>query len=146
MTLRKKGQYWYGDGQADIPGELRRYGEANGYLPTEFADARCPCGGAVFRLRTDEDEGAAVRTCSACGEGHPIGDSAEYLEGATLEEHVCMCDGPEFEITVGVALYDASEDVRWLYIGCRCTACGLVGNFADWKNEFPNFREFLARV
>jgi len=36
--------------------------------------------------------------------------------------------------------------VKWLYLGCRCVACGLVACYGDWKNEFEDFREFLKRV
>ena len=55
-------------------------------------------------------------------------------------------DATAFEITVGVALYADSEDVRWLYIGCRCPECNLSGCYGDWKNEFIGFRDLLARV
>jgi len=146
MTLRKRGKYWYGDSQADIRDELTRYGKLNEYVPTQFADARCQCGGTQFRLRMDENEGAAVRICTACGGEHPIGDSGEYLDDAELEEHGCVCSEDAFEITVGVSLYDGSDDVRWLYVGCRCSACGLTGCYGDWKNEFIGYRKLLARV
>ena len=88
----------------------------------------------------------AVRICAACAHEHPIGDSDEYLDEAELDDCVCVCDGDQFEITVGVALYDDSEDVKWLYIGCRCPTCGLTGVYGDWKNEFNGYRELLARV
>jgi hypothetical protein len=56
------------------------------------------------------------------------------------------CGGEEFEITVGVSLYEGSEDVRSLYIGCRCPGCGLSAVYGDWKNEFNGYRDLLARV
>lgn len=146
MTLRKRGKWWYGDSQADIRDELARVGTLNEYVPTHFADAACQCGCNTFRLRMDEDAGAAVRICTACGNEHPIGDSDEYLDGAELGDHECVCGKDAFEITVGVSLYDDSEDVRWLYVGCRCPACGLTGCYGDWKNEFLDYRNLLARV
>ena len=100
----------------------------------------------MLRLALDDDGGAAVRACVACGAEHPIGDSGEYLEGAELGECACPCGGEAFEIAAGVSLYDGSEDVRWLYLGCRCSACGLTAVYGDWKNEFPGYRELLARV
>ena len=106
--------------------ELLRYAAENGYPVHHFADAVCTCGGKVFRLALDDDEGAAVRTCVACGSEHPIGDSAEYLDGAELEECACSCGREELEITVGVSLYRDSEDVRWLYLACRCPGCDLA--------------------
>lgn len=146
MALRKRGKYWYGDSQADIRDELIRFGNLNEHVPTKFADARCRCGGTAFRLRMDEDEGAAVRVCLACNDEHAIGDSVEYLDEAHLQEHDCVCGQAAFEVTVGVSLYDGSDDVRWLYVGCRCPACGLTGCYGDWKNEFIDFRKLLARV
>jgi hypothetical protein len=146
MALRKRGKSWYGDSQADIRGELARVGKLNEYVPTQFADARCRCGCTTFRLATDEAAGVAIRACTACGGEHPMGDSDEFLQDAELTDHCCLCGQEPFEITVGVSLYDESDDVRWLYVGCRCPACGLVGCYADWKNEFLDYRKLFARV
>ncbi len=146
MALKKRGKWWYGDSQADIRSELKRYGDLNEYEPTHFADAKCACGSTTFGLSVDDTEGAAVRTCSKCGNEHPIGDSADFLNEAELEKSVCVCEKEHFEITVGVSLYDDSEDVRWLYVGCRCPSCGLTGCYGDWKNEFQDYRKLLANV
>lgn len=146
MALKNRGEHCYGDGQADIREELVRYSKANTYVAHQFADAVCDCGGKTFRLELDDGEGAAVRHCTACASEHPIGDSAEYLQNAELEECACPCEREEFEISVGVSLYAESEDVRWLYLGCRCVSCGLVAVYGDWKNEFTGFRALLARV
>jgi len=144
MTLQKRGKYRYGDSQTDIREEITRY-STNEYIAQYFADAVCRCGGKSFRLLLD-DGTAAVRICAACSDEHPIGDSDEYLAEADLGECACPCGGERFEITVGVSLYDDSEDVKWLYIGCRCPSCGLVAVYGDWKNEFEGYRELLARV
>ena len=50
----------------------------------------------------------------------------------------CPCGGEGFEITAGVSLYEGSEDVEWLYLGCRCPRCGLVAVFGDWATEVPS--------
>jgi hypothetical protein len=146
MALQKRAQYWYGDTQSDLHAEITRYGKLNGYIPTQFASAVCVCGANTFRLRLDDNEGAAVRICSKCGTVHPIGDSDEYLAEAELEDRECICGGDLFEITVGVALYDGTEDVKWLYLGCRCPGCSMVGCYGDWKNEFLDYHKLLARV
>ena len=57
-----------------------------------------------------------------------------------------MCDGQAFELLTGVALHADSHDVRWVYLGCRCVQCNLVGVFADWKAEAGDADAFLARV
>lgn len=146
MALIKRGKHWYGDSQADISAELLRQSLLNEYPAEHFADAVCSCGGRGFRLNIDDNEGAAVRVCVSCGDEHPIGDSAEYLDDAELEECECPCGRNTFEITVGVSLYEGSEDVRWLYLGCRCSACGLIGCYGDWKNEYEGYQELLRLV
>ena len=145
--MRKRGKWRYGDSQADIRAEIVRYSKENGYLAGQFADAVCSCGGRVFGLLLDDEAGVASRVCVACdAEAHPIGDSAEFMDEAEEEECACPCGEEAFEITVGVSLYADSEDVRWLYVGCRCPACKLTAVYGDWKNEFNGYRELLARV
>ncbi len=146
MTLTRRGETSYGTEQADIAAEITRYSKKAGYPAEHFAQAACACGGTTFFLTLDETEGAAVRKCTSCGFEHPIGDSDEFLEGAELEECACSCSAGVLEITVGVSLYEESEDVRWLYLGCRCPACGLTGVYGDWKNEFNGFRALLGKV
>lgn len=145
MALITRDKHFYGDSQADIREYLSKYSSSE-YAVHHFADAFCKCGNRTFGLRIDDIEGAAVRICKACGNDHPIGDSEEFLAKAELEECECPCGQSILEITVGVSLYDGSEDVRWLYIGCRCPNCGLTGCYGDWKNEYPGYRELLARV
>ncbi|UQA60518.1 hypothetical protein [Polyangium aurulentum] len=146
MSLKRRGKHAYGDTQADIRAEVRRYSKRNGYEATHFADAVCVCGAKVFALKLDDDEGAAVRTCASCRHEVPIGDSADYLADAELGECACPCGAETFEITVGVSLYDGTEAVRWLYLGCRCPACGLTAVYGDWKNEYESYAELLAQV
>lgn len=144
--LKQRGKYRYGDSQADIRDELLRYSKLNAYPTQQFADARCNCGARSFRLRLDDTAGAAVRACLVCKSEHSIADSGDFLAEAALEECACPCGREEFEITVGLSLYDDSEDVRWLYIGCRCAKCGITAVYGDWKNEFSGYQQLLAKV
>jgi hypothetical protein len=145
MALRKSGSNFIGDCQSDIPEALKKYSQ-DGYLAEHFQDAICTCGHRLFRLMVDDNEGAAIRICESCEKEHPIGDSADYLEDAELEECECPCGNGIFEITAGVALYTDSEAVRWLYLGCRCPKCGLTACYADWKNEFEGYLDFLKMI
>jgi hypothetical protein len=147
MALKKRGKWRFGDNQADIRTEIIRYSKKE-YLAHHFADCVCKqCGGKSFELLIDDNTGVAARMCLGCeADLHPIGDSAEYLDEADEEECVCPCGQEAFEITVGVSLYADSDDVRWIYIGCRCISCGLTAVYGDWKNEYNGFQELLAMV
>jgi hypothetical protein len=146
MALRTEGKYSYGDSQEDIKEFLTFYSTSNGYPAEHFADAVCTCGSRSFRLYVDDNEGVAQRACIHCGHLHYMGDSAEYAEDAELEECECPCGLSHFEVTVGVALYPKSEDVKWLYVGGRCPECSLIGCYGDWKNEFSGYRGFLNLI
>jgi hypothetical protein len=146
MALRRENNQSFGDTQADVRDELVRYSKLSGYAAEHFADAKCKCGSTQFKLLMDENAGAAARLCPSCGEEHGMGDSDEYADEAELYMSECTCGGDFFEITVGVSLYAESEDVRWLYVGCRCPACSLTGCYGDWKNEFNGYQQLLANV
>jgi hypothetical protein len=146
MAIEKRGEHWYGDSQADITAEIARYIERNAYPAEHFAEAVCECGKRTFRLLVDDDHGAAVRVCVSCGRDHPIGDTAEYLSDAVLEECECPCGSGTVEVTAGVALYEGSEDGEPLYVGCRCPACGLVACCSDWPIEYEGYQELLGRI
>jgi uncharacterized protein YacL (UPF0231 family) len=147
MTLEKRGEYCYGDSQSDIREEIIRYSKAVGYVAdSHFADAVCKCGGRIFSILLDGDEGAVARTCIQCDYQHPIGDSEDYLDEADLHQCECLCGAETFEVTAGIALYPESDDVRWFYLGLRCQQCGLTGVYGDWKNEYTDYRKLLEMV
>lgn len=87
MTLKKKGKFWYGTTQEDLRTEMRRYSVDNVYEATRYAASACACGGKTFTLDTDEDAGVALRTCTACGNEHYMGDSASYADEAEPARH-----------------------------------------------------------
>ncbi|MGB3313675.1 MAG: hypothetical protein WBB85_04645, partial [Albidovulum sp.] len=116
--LRRRGNKSFGEGPADIRSELERYSDLNGYPATLFGQCRYPCGHSRFRLRVDEAEGYMERVCQNCSAAHAIGDSARFAEDAVPEECACPCGGEDFAITIGLALYSDSSDIRWVYAGC----------------------------
>lgn len=122
---------------------------SQGSYPIEhMADSVCvACAGRIFSVLFDETQGISLRLCKDCGDEHWMGDSAEYIdEVEELDPAVCTCGHESFQVTVGVALYQGSKDVKWVYLGCACEACGLGGVYADWKNEFPDYNTYLQRV
>jgi hypothetical protein len=150
MSITKTGSSYFGTCQEDIRTELARYATVNGYEIHHFKDVVCSCGNTTFTLYIDDEECVAGRQCTSCNVQHVMLDGEEYIEDAELYHAVCTCEAEPFEITVGVSLYSTeiglSEDVRWLYIGCRCPSCNLVGCYADWKNEFNGYQEFLSKA
>ena len=64
---------------------MRRYSVDNVYGPP--ATPPRPAPAATFTLDTDEDAGVALRTCTACGNEHYMGDSASYADEAEPARH-----------------------------------------------------------
>lgn len=58
---------WTGADPDDIDEYLAAYSD-QGYPVRRVSHARCgACGSATFRIRVDDEEGCAERTCAACG-------------------------------------------------------------------------------
>lgn len=143
-VIDKSGEWWIGTEASDIDEYLRTYTE-DGYPASLFAQAVCICGLAVFRLRIDNVEGCAHRTCTACGREHLICDSDEFVGDATLTPVTCPSGGDEFEIAVGFSHSDATT-VRWITVGVRCVQCGLLGSPVDWKIDYTPTAHLYDRV
>jgi len=132
VTIDTSGEWWKGS----EPYDLREYLDAleETYPIDAFALAKCQCGTMSFQLEFDSSEGVARRTCSKCSHAHFICDSEEYWSEAEPQTWKCIeCANPYGNIGVGFSLYEGETDVRWLYVGVRCAACGTLGCFADWK-------------
>ncbi len=118
----------------------------NGYPTEHFAGATCSCGSQLFELYEEETQGCAIRVCARCRNEHFIGDTEEYLDACDeFVRRICNCGAEDLRITVGVALYRGSDDIRWLYVGAGCPKCQLAGVYVDWKVELADFRIVLER-
>jgi hypothetical protein len=133
MAIDTNGKWWKGTAPEDVRAYLEAYAE-DGYQMHDFRSARCPCGGVAFRLEADADEGVARRTCTLCGGVRFIADSEEYWSDADPEVWNCVDCGSEVtNVGVGFSLYGDQRGIRWVYVGARCTRCGILGCFAEWK-------------
>jgi hypothetical protein len=145
MTVDTSGKWWTGTDPDDVREFLVAYSE-DAYVVDEFGLARCACGSIDFHLWADDDEGAAKRRCARCASEQFVCDSAEYWSDAKPEQWRCIeCDGDVTNVGVGFSLYADSRDVRWLYVGVRCTSCGILGCFAGWKVGYVD-DTLMARV
>jgi hypothetical protein len=105
----------------------------------------CTCAGDKFRVRVDDDEGYAARTCISCDTTHLIFDSAEVLDDARPGDATCPCGGETFNAAAGFAPFDEGE-IRWVYLGLRCVADGVLGCYADWKIDYVPSTQLFERI
>jgi hypothetical protein len=145
MVIDPRGEFWKGSEASDLRKYLERY-TSQAYAAQEFRNAKCTCGSEEFRLDCDDDEGTARRTCSRCKQEHFICDSEEYWDGAEPDQCICICEKSIFNIMVAFALYPESDDVKWMYIGCRCVACGILGCYGDWKIGYGPSNQLFDKV
>ena len=162
MALTPSGIVWEGvqwlrgDSVADLDEYLR------GRMPDEpdhrFVHPVCQgCGGDVFSLTGDAEQGVMTRACVRCilseddavaeRASHPICDGGDYADDADDDEYGCPCRrSEEFRLSVAfthvdVAALDESDGpterlVKWVYVGGMCVRCGIVGLYADWKIDY----------
>ena len=115
MSIDRRGQWWKGTTADDIAEYLAEY-TAEGYPATEFRTARP----VIIR------EGRIAHALSASA-------AIPVIFSPVLDGDTVLVDG---------GLTD-NLPVRWLYIGCRCTACGILGCYADWKVAYSPSRHLL---
>lgn len=150
MTIDTSGKWWVGTEAADIADYLTAF-KAEGYEVHETRLCKCGCGSAAFVLEADRDEGCALRTCAVCSSKHFICDSAEFWEEAKPEAWKCTeCQSDTCNMGVGFSLHEPEggrqPDVRWISIGQRCTKCGTLGCFVDWKVGYGPSHHLLGQA
>lgn len=115
----------------DIRQEIERYSAENGFPANDFEPLVCDCGCEEFTLFSDARGGGALAVCAECEMNLSIYDSADFIED--IGQNICECGHDRLYLMTGMAHYPDTVDVRWVYVGAKCTACGLVGVFVDWE-------------
>ena len=59
-------------------------------------------------------------------------DSIVALEDADMTRLRCRPGHTAFNLAVGFAYRD-DGDIRWVHLGSRCVADGILGAVAEWK-------------
>jgi len=119
---------------------------------TSFGFVTVPVAPKVFKLEASVGDAAARRTCSRCERTHFMLDSEKCWDNTEEEPQLLectKCGSTETNVGVGFSLYQEGQvkgEVHWLYIGYRCTACGLLGSFADWKVARVGVRHLFESV
>ena len=158
MAIDKAGEWW----KSEVAADIRPYLSAltnTGYPATEYRQCACRCGSTEFHAEYDSDEGLCRRICSECKFVHYICDSDEFWEEGNPEALVCaVCQEMQFNLMVGFAFYEVElkrkwfflkqrpKFIRWIYVGCRCTNCKVLGCYAEWKSGSENTRKLMDMV
>jgi hypothetical protein len=133
MAIDRSGMWWTGENLDDLSAYLRELC-ADSYPADQVRHCRCSqCDGIVFGLRADRNEGTARRTCRTCGAKQFIADSRDHWADCSPRTWKCVCGCRDANLAVAYSLFDESGDVRWITVGQRCTGCGVMGSYVDWK-------------
>lgn len=144
MAIDTSGKWWKGEGFADIADYMRGLTQ-DGYGAEKVLPSQCSCGGQVFRLIVDRDEGCAKRVCVNCSSETGIGDSDEIWADSSPKPVKCPCGNRTFELGVAFAFRE-SGDVRWIYVGHRCVKCGVLGCSIDWEIDYSPTDHLLNKT
>ena len=144
-VIDTSGNWWKGEGFDDLKEYLAAF-TSQTYVAEEIRQSFCKsCGGDVFGLSVDSDEGCVQRVCCSCAAPAIIGDGEDSWGEASPEAVLCPCGAGAFQVGVGFSLIDSGE-VRWITVGVRCTTCGVLGACADWKIDYQPSRQLLDMV
>ena len=134
MSIDKRQEYWHGDCPEDIIEYLDGYSE-NEISKTVIVKCR-QCGSDILTCEIDAFEGVIEVGCTACDTKRFLLDVDEWGDEDEPENLECpLCKMNQANIVVGF-VYRASGGVKWVYIGCRCIGCGLLGSCGDWKISY----------
>ena len=143
--IDKSREYWHGDCANDIDEYLKEYTEVPNI---DIKPVVChTCGSDVLALRIDYNEAAIQVKCPTCGAKKIILDCEEVWEDA--RPRLCKCPecktSKEHNVKVGFIRRE-NGSVKWVYIGNRCTNCGLLGSVLDWKISYEPTDEMERNI
>jgi len=142
MAIDKSKKYWHGDNAKDVVDYLDIYSE-NEIDKTVIVKCK-QCNSEIFSFRIDVEEGAIEVACVECSHTVLLLDSEDYWEVCEPKNAKCPgCNKNHFNIAVGFIhrkkagfFNRKNNDVKWIYIGNRCIACGLLGSYGDWSIKY----------
>ncbi len=138
-------KYWTGDNGDDISEWLRLY---SGDESMDIKPVLChSCGNDSFNMRVDQREGAVQVVCTKCGTKKILLDCDEVWKDAKPRLRTCpVCKTcKSFHVRVGFIRRE-NGSVKWVYIGNRCTNCGTLGSYLDWKINYEPTDEMEQNI
>ena len=146
MTIDKSGKWWKGSSPEDLNDYLKEF-SGDSYPIDRFALLHCQCDSTMFAIEIDEDEECGKGICSTCGESNFIADSQENWGTVAPRKYECIeCHSKEANIGLGFALTEDHEAVKWIFLGCRCAKCGVLGCMIDWKISYEPSLHFIPNA
>lgn len=138
-------KYWAGDAAEDISEYLRLYSEED---DIDVKPVIChSCGNDAFELRVDQNEDVIQVKCTKCGTKKILLDGEDFWEDSRPRLRKCsVCKSSKsYNVRVGF-LRRANGSVKWVYIGNRCTDCGTLGSYLDWKIDYEPTDEIEGNI
>ncbi len=123
---------------------VAEFGDVHAEPADRVIHSQCACGGSSFWMQCSEEDGVAMRTCTACKQHAYIGDSDEHWADADTGDAMCPCGKKIFDIAVGYCT-TSTGDVSWMIVGALCSACDQIGVYADWSIDFEPSAFLLER-
>jgi len=133
VAIDTSGKWWKGTEFADVEGYLREL-KPGGYPVDRVIQGRCTCGSTVFEVEVDQDEELARTVCVECGRAGFVADAEEHWSDAKPRRIKCPGRHGRYEVGLGLCIRDG-QWVRWMSLGLRCTACGVLSSPVDWKSD-----------
>ena len=143
--IDKTKKYWTGDSADDISEWLRLYAEDSSL---DVKPVLChSCGDDCFELRVDQTESVIAVKCVKCGTKKILLDCEDFWEDAKPKLRKCpVCKTcKSFNARVGFSRRE-NGSVKWVYIGNRCTNCGTLGSYLDWKIDYEPTDEMEQNI
>lgn len=143
--IDKTKKFWRGFSADDIDEYLRLY---SGCDDIDIKPVICHSfGNDAFEVNLDNVESTVQIKCTRCGEEKIILDCEDIWEESSPEFQKCpVCkDSGSFNMKVGFIRRE-DGDVKWVYIGNRCTNCGTLGSFTDWEINFAPTDEMEKNI
>lgn len=146
MAIDTSGKWWKGNSIEDIKDYLIAYSNST-YPVQKVIISKCDkCNGNEFLVEYDCDEGVVKIICKTCKTKKYLADSEEYWEDIRPKKYKCTeCKSIHANVGTGFAYRD-SGDIKWVYIGVRCSNCGILGSVADWKINYSPTNELEENV
>jgi hypothetical protein len=146
MSIDTSGKWWRGNNIEDIKDYLIAYSES-AYPVQKVAISKCnKCGCEEFLVEFDWDEGVSRVICKSCETIKYLADSQENWNDIKPRKYKCVeCKSTHANVGIGYA-YRENGDIKWVYIGVRCSKCGILGSVTDWKIDFSPTKEIEENI